>query len=98
MSPVDCRHARPTDSPDAVRCLAGRFGGTPSAAVCRQACPGREPAGVRGLGDVVAAVLEWTGVAGLVKRRRGQCGGCEARRRAMNKAVPLGRRGGSKVG
>lgn len=53
--------------------------------------PGLDPT-VRGLGDVVAAVAEVTGVAAVartVERVTGKPCGCAERRRRLNEAVPL---------
>ena len=55
--------------------------------------PGIDP-NVRGLGDVVAAVAERTGVAAVartVERITGKPCGCADRRRRLNEAVPFGR-------
>jgi len=55
--------------------------------------PGIDP-NVRGLGDVVAAVAERTGVAAVartVERITGKPCGCAGRRRRLNEAVPFGR-------
>ena len=51
-----------------------------------------QPEPMRGLGDLVHAVLDRIGVVGFVKRReertKRDCG-CKARREAMNRAVPF---------
>ena len=52
--------------------------------------PGLDPS-VKGLGDVVAAVAEVTGVAAVartVERVTGRPCGCAERRRALNSAFP----------
>ena len=52
--------------------------------------PGLDPS-VKGLGDVVAAVAEVTGVAAVartVERVTGRPCGCAERRRALNEAFP----------
>jgi hypothetical protein len=54
--------------------------------------PGIDP-NVRGLGDVVAAVAEVTGVAAVartVERVTQKPCGCAERRRRLNEAVPFG--------
>jgi hypothetical protein len=52
--------------------------------------PGLDPS-IKGLGDVVAAVAEVTGVAAVartVERVTGRPCGCAERRRALNEAFP----------
>ena len=45
----------------------------------------------RGLGDMVASVLEKTGVAAIVKKVKGgkDCGGCGKRQEKLNQLVPF---------
>lgn len=78
------------------------YGDSPSPGVCR-ICPHYRGL-PRGLGDVVETVARWTGLKTLadrraarrapagssrVERRGAGCGGCAARRAALNDAVPF---------
>lgn len=63
-------------------------GPNPSEGVCRLCDHYDGPP--RGAGDVVAIVTAFTGVDRAVKRMvGGDCGGCAARRAALNAAIPL---------
>lgn len=65
------------------RCTMERFGGTPSAGVCRICDDYDGPA--RGLGDTVERLLDATGIGGVVKAVAGSrdCG-CSRRRTRLN--------------
>lgn len=82
------------------------YGESPSPGVCR-ICPHYQGL-PRGLGDAVEAVARWTGLKTLADlraakrapaaskqgaRKAGGCGGCAARRAALNQAVPFSKDG-----
>jgi hypothetical protein len=43
----------------------------------------------RGVGDVVHSLIEKTGAGAVVRAVAGDCGGCAARRAALNAALPF---------
>lgn len=65
------------------KCRHPELGGETSAKRCA-ACP-RYHGAPRGAGDIVHAVAKATGIARVV----GDCGGCAARRAALNRLLPL---------
>jgi hypothetical protein len=82
------------------------YGDSPSPGVCR-ICPHYEGF-PRGLGDVVETAARLTGLKAIAdfraarkapkasarpKGAAGQCGGCAARRQALNEAVPFSKNG-----
>jgi len=74
LNPLECSHPELYGPTDAQRCAT---------------CPkylGR----MRGAGDVVHAIAKATGVAAVAERvAGGSCGGCAARRAALNAALPF---------
>lgn len=95
MKPVPCRWWRESHLRRAGWCTLGKYGGHPTRAVCG-ICLEAGKARPAGLGDLVAIVA--TRVKRLLfrtrvgRRKLSRCG-CDARRRAWNKAVPLTVRG-----
>jgi hypothetical protein len=67
----------------AARCRHPELGGETGAERCA-ACP-RYHGAPRGAGDIVHAVAKATGISRVV----GDCGGCAARRAALNRLLPL---------
>ena len=67
---------------DGSRCSLGLWGGVPSPGTCR-VCGSYEGPD-RGLGDTVARAAKAVGIK--------PCGGCQKRREALNRVMPLGGR------
>jgi hypothetical protein len=65
------------------QCILGLHGGSPSPGVC-MACD-RYAGPPRGVGDVIDAAT----TALRIKELLGDCGGCAARRAALNRLLPL---------
>jgi hypothetical protein len=94
--PPDCIHAGRVVRPDRVECSSNRFAGPDFAVrsiskVCNHPCPFRNKPNrempVRGLGDLIAAVLGRLGF-----EKRAGCG-CGQRQHWLNKIFPLGQPG-----
>lgn len=72
--PTECKHPTHFGPTDDQRCAA---------------CDGYTGR-MRGLGDAVHAITSATGIASVAnKLAGGNCGGCAARRAAMNAALPF---------
>jgi hypothetical protein len=87
MNSTNCRHLQLHVCTNAE--ARKRFGDHPTAAICAR-CPHISP-NIHGLGDLVHRVISL--LPGGKRVQAKGCGGCKARQEALNRAVPLSKKG-----